>query len=748
MVTAYGMGIFPQHQELLAASAVSPEVARNRGYVSVDMKTRLRELGFGESQCRIPGLLIPIYDTAGQLATHQYRPDDPRVIDGKPVRYESPIRSRLVVDVPKSVNGALRTPRAPLVITEGSRKVDALVSARLTAIGLLGVSGWRSGGAALPDLLDIVWAHRRVIVAFDSDVMTKASVRQELLGLTRYLAGKGAKVEWLTLPQKPHNAQKLGVDDWLAEGHTAAELLNLAEPPELDPPPVPLTDTGPLPDFPTDALPGPIAAMVAAVAEFTQTDPGMPGTTALTMLAAAAGGRVEVEVRPGWREPLCLYTVTVAQPGERKSAVQAVMSRPLIDAEAELVRRGEASRREAETTRAVAEKAAEQARKAAGRAEGAQRDERLAEAIAAAEAAMAVQVPPVIRLLADDVTPEAAASLLAEQGGRLAIVSAEGSIFEILAGRYSGGIPSLDVWLKGHAGDPLRVDRKGRDPEYVARPALTVGLMVQPAVLEAIAGNDAFRGRGLLARFLYAIPPSKVGRRTVGAPSVPEDVSTAYHELVRGLALDLADWTDPAILRLSHDAGRAVLDLERRVEPMLGGNGSLRHIADWGSKLVGATLRIAGLLHLAEHPDDGFRRPVEVDTVRNAIRLGDYFLEHAVAAFDAMRADPAKADAHVLLDVLRRLGRDVVTRRDIFTAASRSRFPKADELDPGLRVLEDHGYLSRLPEVKRDGPGRRSSTAWAVHPTVLDAETAETAERPAEGDSADSAVSASREANE
>ena len=38
------------------------------------------------------------------------------------------------------------------------------------------------------------------------------------------------------------------------------------------------------------------------------------------------------------------------------------------------------------------------------------------------------------RLVADDITPEAAASLLAEQGGRLAVLSAEGGIFTTLAG--------------------------------------------------------------------------------------------------------------------------------------------------------------------------------------------------------------------------------------------------------------------------------------------------------------------------
>ncbi len=101
------------------------------------------------------------------------------------------------------------------------------------------------------------------------------------------------------------------------------------------------------------------------------------------------------------------------------------------------------------------------------------------------------------------------------------MISAEGGIFDTIAGRYSSNIPILDVWLKGHAGDPLRVDRKGRAPEYVQRPALTLCLMIQPVTLSAIARNEMFRGRGLLARFLFALPPSKVGHRRAGAPRSP-----------------------------------------------------------------------------------------------------------------------------------------------------------------------------------------------------------------------------------
>jgi len=172
-------------------------------------------------------------------------------------------------------------------------------------------------------------------------------------------------------------------------------------------------------EFPVDALPGPLAAMVAGVAEFTQTDPAMAGTTGLTVLAAAAGGRAEVQVRPGWVEPVNLSTATVAGPGERKSAVQAVMTAPLREAESQLAVAARDQVREAVTTKEIATKVAEAARARAvkgGEADGAQRAELISQALSAAEAAEAIEVPAIPRLLADDVTPERCAGLMAEQG--------------------------------------------------------------------------------------------------------------------------------------------------------------------------------------------------------------------------------------------------------------------------------------------------------------------------------------------
>jgi hypothetical protein len=324
--------------------------------------------------------------------------------------------------------------------------------------------------------------------------------------------------------------------------------------------------------------------------------------------------------------------------------------------------------------------------------------------------------------VADDITPEAAASLLAEQGGRLAIISAEGGIFDIIAGRYSGNVPNMDLWLKGHSGDPLKVDRKGRAPEYVRRPALTLGLMIQPEVLSAIAANRQFRGRGFLARILYAWPESKVGRRQIAPPPISSDVVMNYDTTICELASGMVGWrSDPAILVLTPAAQTAIQAIEKDVEPTLGEGGELASLTDWGAKYVGAIARIAGILHLAEHgAESGPRQPVTAQTILAASRIGNYFKVAAIKAFTEMATDRGTTDAIYLLHRIGRLDQDEPSVRELFTACSRSRFKTVTDLIPAIDRLIDHGYLFPMPAPKPTG-GRRASPRFKVHKLAAEA---------------------------
>jgi hypothetical protein len=483
--------------------------------------------------------------------------------------------------------------------------------------------------------------------------------------------------------------------------------------------PVPLKARPALPTFPVDALPAWLADMVRGVAEETQTPADLAGCLALAVVATAAGGRVKVGVRGHWREPVNIYTAVALDPGNRKSAVFDLMVRPLLAAEKALIELSTPVRAEAETTARLAEAAADKAAKKAAAAEPGQRSELTAEAVALAQAVGETSVPAMPQLVADDVTPENIGTLLDQQGGRISCLSAEGELFDIIAGRYSGR-PNMGMFLKGHAGDMIRVNRQGREAQHIDAPAVTVGLAIQPEVLDSLSRIDGADGRGLLARFLYAKPQSLVGRRNLTPTLLDEQIAATYAAQLGGLtlALALADWTEPALVTLTPEADAVMLAYQKVTESRLGKEGPLAPIVKWASKRDGAVARIAGLLHLATHPHDGWHKPIAAPTMAAATQLGDYFTAHALDVFDAMRADPAHEAA---LTVLTHLATTPgpFSKRDLFRALRRADFPAITDLDPALALLEEHGWIRQQPPPPRTGRGGRPpSPRYETHPRI------------------------------
>src|SRR5256885_8539799 len=117
-----------------------------------------------------------------------------------------------------------------------------------------------------------------------------------------------------------------------------------------------------------DALPDWCARFAAALAEATQTPPDLAAMTVLASLATCAGGRVRVEVKPGWEEPLNLYVLVALPPGERKSAVFEAATAPLSEFEEERARAMAPTIVESTIRRKALERACEAAQNEAARA--------------------------------------------------------------------------------------------------------------------------------------------------------------------------------------------------------------------------------------------------------------------------------------------------------------------------------------------------------------------------------------------
>lgn len=466
---------------------------------------------------------------------------------------------------------------------------------------------------------------------------------------------------------------------------------------------------GDLPPFPVDCLPSVARDYVKAVAEHSQTAVDMAAVIGLGVLAVCLQGKYVVEGMPGYQEPLSLYTVVIAPPGERKSSVMRDMTQYLYDYEREFnegrqteIRK---NRQERESMERYISGLQEKLRHST--------DQMLELELQHMEAQLE-EMPVVkpVRFFADDCSSEALTNLLANNNGVLSVISTEGGIFDIMAGRYNNRV-NIDVWLKGHCGDAIRVDRLGREPEYIPNPALSAILTIQPVVLDEIMSNATMAGRGLIARFLYASPPSMIGSRRFQTPEIPSEISKAYKNLIYDL-MEIPKPEKPMVLTLTPHATDVIAHHFHEHEIYLSGEGQM--ISDWASKYIGAVLRIAGLLHVAEPDRDDDE--ISSDTMRRAIQIGQYFLAHSSYAYSMMGSDISIKKAQFVLGKLKKEKITSIKRWELAKLCRGKFFKKSEDLYPTLELLQSCGYIMQTDANTQPTPGRRPDILVLVNPEV------------------------------
>jgi hypothetical protein len=599
-------------------------------------------------------------------------------------------------------------PAASVFICEGEKDVNNLGRIGVVATCNAGGAGkWRAEHAAfLPG--------RRVIVLPHNDDAGRNHAKK----VAQSLQGTAESVRIVELPGLPATGD---VSDWIAAGGTKEELVRLAEaapiwtPTVAEPwPEIIAFDAQALSDFPTPVLPDALRQWVERESLATQTPADLAGMLALAVCSAVIARRVVVEARPGWREPVNLFLAVLLEPGNRKSAVFADATAPIRKLETELI---EAAR--SKVARAESNRRQDKARlqrlekKAAGEKDAAEAREQAC--VLAAE--LANEPEPVLpRLIVDDATSEKLGMMLAEQGGRLASMSAEGCVLDLMGGLYTkSGTPHFDVYLKGHSGDDLVTDRVSRKSVRVERPALTCLYTIQPQVIRGLANKAAFRGRGLLARFLYSAPRSWIGRRQIAPPPVSDAVHERYERVVRSLAAVEGE----NVLQIATEAEALLQEWQAEIEGMLDDGGPMETMRDWGAKLAGATLRIGAVLHCVEH---GCATRIGRSAIEAAIAIARYLIPHAEAVLQMMDAwdDEVISDGRYLLNWVRRHKRLRFSKRDAHQDGRR-RFPKADDINPALTELVRRGYI-RPQATPATGSGRPPSPTYDVNPAFLASE--------------------------
>ena len=450
-----------------------------------------------------------------------------------------------------------------------------------------------------------------------------------------------------------------------------------------------------LPVFNLELLPCKVRGFSKALCESLQVSPGMVAPAVVSVSALGIQKKFIVRPLPGWDEPPNLYIAVVQEPSERKSPTMKEVLVPVYEYEAE---ENERLAPEIATYKAKKEVLENRIRNTinslskSGKKKGDEKYLDMGDLDTFQNELNQLEEVAPVRLAVDDVTMEVLGKLLEQNKERIGIMSTEGGIFNILAGRYSDKTV-IDIVLKAYSGDRFSQDRLGRKGQTLNSPLITMLLYVQPIIIKEVMENSEFVGRGLNARFLYSIPPSTIGKRRYRVMKIPDTERMEYIGVMKRLfAIPVPD--KPKIIELDEEADRLAESFFYEIEKEMGD--ASPEFKAWIGKLHGTTMRIALSLHCLEYIEESGEHKISGETMKNAIEMGRYFKAHAEAAYNIMGLmdSPEVRDAKYLMKRIDSTGLMEIKFRDLYQMCKdRKGMDTRDGMIPGMNCLIEHGFI-------------------------------------------------------
>lgn len=448
--------------------------------------------------------------------------------------------------------------------------------------------------------------------------------------------------------------------------------------------------------FPLDSLPKVLKDYVEAVAAYNSVYTEMCVLPMFAALSLALQGKAKV-INPGTGHPeqINLYCLVIANPGERKSSTLNMFMQPIKNYER---RYNEIHHNEIETYYVKHRILSQRLSNAIQRAKKAE-DEQTAINLRQELTELENNPKTALNYTLQDVTPEALISALNENKERAAIIGDEATLFKILCGAYSSTKNSsgvnFDVLMSSYDGQEYKVSRKGSGNIYLKNPLITICAMIQPQPFKQILANPELSGKGLLQRFIFAVPQSNVGNIPFYAPKVPEKVAAAYNSLICEL---LRKNDSTAALTFDREAVRLLEDYHTLLQKKISPDGMFAGLEEFASKQFAKVMKIAALLHLCEHSEN---EQITGHTAMNAISIGLWIENQAAAALEADMITDTEKNAKYVLRKLQKSSESVLTQRDIQRRCKRLNI---DDLREALSYLDDMNILKYQEEKTKGRP--------------------------------------------
>lgn len=368
----------------------------------------------------------------------------------------------------------------------------------------------------------------------------------------------------------------------------------------------------------------------------------------LTSMSASAQGLFDVRLPTGQVRPVSLNLLTVAESGERKTAVDNLVSAPLYSFDKQRVKKHQADLAVYDLQKRIWQSVDKGLQRQIAKLaqEGLPIDE-LSQQIAEHTAAKPTQ-PRLRRIMRQNATHRAIMDAFEGDGEAVAFMGDEGEIIT-----KGGVLNQIGMLNKVWDGAPLlTLDRSERVSVIVQNPRVTVSYMVQTAVLEDLLEHrgDIMRGSGHWARNLIGWPSSTQGSRYTYHLDQNWHYLPKFHERVAELLDEFGRRIDAGVIErtvheFSDEAIARWIELMNHTEALIAPVGYLHDIKDFASKRVEITGRIAALLHVFSKQEG----KISVDTLNRAVEIVGWHQHEFKRIFSPPPAIPQElADAQQL----------------------------------------------------------------------------------------------------
>ncbi len=455
-------------------------------------------------------------------------------------------------------------------------------------------------------------------------------------------------------------------------------------------------------EFPMEHLPSQLNNIVRTISGNTQAPIGLVAGTCLGAISLASQALVKFQYPDGRTSSPSLYSVIIAESGERKTAVYHQVMKPILEFEQESLKMYAEKMKIYEADRmvwmAVNKSLLTSIRKKEEQGRGHIDDqEKLRKHY------LEKPIPPKLpKLIYNDATHEAIVKGLSENMGSAGLISDEGG--SVLNGRAINNFPLFNqLW----DGAPYTVERKDHR-EIINNCHFSILALTQLNELNHFIQKRGERavGNGFFARCLWLSTATTQGQRqNVSEARDDSQYVDKFHQRMREL-LALTLLGGPVkVLKFSPEAENRFLQFQNALENQIRLD---RHkhpaLAGILSKIPENTVRLATLIHFFFEFDGD---EIGGDMLDHMIPVAQYYY-HQVVTLLTVRMDKSEEDAKNLYQWLLQ---GPINARGVCTQIAKTHVRRyapyqlrdGVRLNKALKILEEYGNISLYKQRNSNG---------------------------------------------